>query len=154
MPHQFYTSGSIRWDTIRSPHGDLWATVGNLVEKKCIRPNGDRPLSARSLRDSSRMIARISSDLYKVKLAGRWRADSQAVTCRWPQDHPAVYTDYHAGICRFTSWITHSSIKAGLWWMISQDEQTSRWILLSQFMLRCKCKYQWSKLMLWCLVRY
>ena len=138
MPHRFYSSGGIRWDTVRSPHGNLWATVGNVAEKNRRRPNRDRALSARAPRDSSRMIARSSSDLYKVKLAGRWRADSRAVTCRWPQDHPAVYTDDRAGICQFTSWITHSSIKAGLWWMISQDEQTSRWILLSQFMLQFK----------------
>ena len=88
--------------------------------------------------DSSRMIERRSTDIYKGKPAGRWPANSRAFTCRSPQDHPAVSMDDHAGICRFTSWIPHSSIKAGLWWMISQDEHTSRWILLSQFMLQFK----------------
>ena len=40
-------------------------------KKKRRRPNGDWPLSAQSPRDSSRMIARRSSDIYKGKLAGR-----------------------------------------------------------------------------------
>ena len=138
MPERFYSSGGIPWDTIRSPHGDPWATVQNLAEKNCRQPNGDWPLSVRSLRDSSRMIAQRSSDVYKGKLAGRWFADSQAITCRSPQDHPAVYMGDHAGISWFPLWIPHNSIKVGLWWMISQDEQTSRWILLLQFILRFK----------------
>ena len=135
MPQRFYSSGSI---PVRSLHGDPWATVRNLAEKNCRRPNGDRPLSVRSLRDSSRMIARTSSDIYKGKLAGQLFRDSRAITCRSPPDHPAVYMGDRAGIPLFPPWIPHSSIKAGLWWMISQDEQTSRWILPLQFILRFK----------------
>ena len=136
MPQRFYSSGGTPRDTVRSPHGDLWATVRNLVEKIRRRPNGDQGISVRSSRDSSRVIERRSTDVYKGKLAGRWPADSRAFTCRSPQDHPAVTTDDRTGICRFTSWIPHSSIKAGLLWRISQDEQTSRWTLWSQFMFK------------------
>ena len=136
MPQRFYSSGSTPWDTVRSPHGDLWATVRNLAKKIRRRPNGDQGISVWSSGDSSRMIEQRSTDVYKGKLAGWWPADSRAFTCRSLQDHPAVSTDDRTGICRFTSWIPHSSIKAGLLWMISQDEQTSRWTLLSQFMFK------------------
>ena len=93
MPQRFYSSGSIPRDTVRSMHGDPWATVQNLAKKIRRRPNGDRSFSAWSPRDSSWIIARRSTDVYKGKLAGRWPTDSCAVTCRSPQDHPAVYTD-------------------------------------------------------------
>ena len=40
-------------DGIVQPSGsDPWATVRNLVEKTCGRPNRDRPLSIQPLRDS------------------------------------------------------------------------------------------------------
>ena len=136
MPQRFYSSGGTPWDTVRSPHGDLRATVRNLAEKICRRPNGDQGISLRSSGDSSQVIKRRSTDVYKGKLAGRWPADSHAFTCRSPQDQPVVSTDDRTGICRFTSWIPYSSIKAGLLWMISQDEQTSRWTLLWQFIFK------------------
>ena len=136
MPQRFYSSGGTPRDTVQSPHGDLLATVWNLAEKIRRRHNGDRGISVWSSGDSSRMIERRSTDVNKGKLARRWPADSRAFTCRSPQDHPAVSMDDRTGICRFTSWIPHSSIKAGLLWMISQDEQTSRWTLLSQFMFK------------------
>ena len=136
MPQRFYSSGGTPRGAVRSPHGDLWATVQNLVEKIHRRPNGHWGISVRSSGDSSRVIERRSTDIYKGKLARRWPADSRAFICRSPQDHPVVTTDDRTGIWRFTSLIPHSSIKAGLLWMISQDEQTSRWTLLLQFMLK------------------
>ena len=122
MPERFYSSSGIPW-----------ATVRNLVEKKRLRPKRDLPLSVRPPLDSPLMIARRSNGVYKRKLAG---GDSQ-IPCRSPICHRSIIarlpTSDRRGICRFPPWIPHSSIKAGLWWMSSQDEQTSRWILLLQF---------------------
>ena len=136
MLQWFSSSAGTQWDPVRSPLGDPWATVGNLAEKIHRRPNGDQPFSARSSQDPSRIIVRRSTDGYKGKPIGQRSADSHVVTRKAPLDDPPINTDDRAEIHRLTFWIPHSSIKAGLLWMNSQDEQTSRWILLSQFMFR------------------
>ena len=136
MPHRFSSSGGAPWDTVRAPCGDPWATVGNLAEKIHLRPNGDRPFSVRSSPDASHVIERRSADAYKGSPVRRRSCDSRTVTREAPFDDPPISTDNRAGIRRLTPWIPHSSIKAGLSWRSSQDEQTSRWILLWQFMFR------------------
>ena len=136
MPRRFSSSAGTPWDTVRAPRSDLWATVGNLAEKIRQQPNGDRPFSVRSSPDASRVIERRSADAYKGSPVWRRSCDSRSVTREAPFDDLPISTDDRAGIRRLTPWIPHSSIKAGLSWRSSQDAQTSRWILLSQFMFR------------------
>ena len=136
MPPRFSSSAGAPWDTVQSPRGDLWATVANLAEKIPRRPNGDRQFSVRSLPDASCVIERRSADGYKGSPAWRRSCDSCVVTHEALFDDPPISMDDRAGIRRLTLWIPHSSIKAGLLWRSSQDAQTSRWILLLQFMFR------------------
>ena len=137
MPPHFSSCAGAPCDIVRSPSGDPWATVGNAAVKICWRPNGDLAFSVRWPHDASRVIERRSADAYKGTPTWRDSCDSSAVTCEAPFDDPAIETDDRAGIRRLTPWIPHSSInKAGLWWRSSQDAQTSRWILLSQFIVQ------------------
>ena len=126
MPPHFSSSG-----------GDPWATVGNVAVKIRRRSNGDLAFSVRWPHDASRVIEWRSADAYKGTHAW-WRScDSRAVIREAPFDDPAIETDDRKGIRRLTPWIPHSSInRAGLWWRSSQDAQTSRWILLSQFIVQ------------------
>ena len=133
MHQQIHSSGGIPRDTVRLPLGDPWATVWNIAEKKRRRPNGDQPLSVQPPRGAPQIIAWRTTGVYKRKLTG-WRlADFKPITSRSPLDHARFPTGDRPGICRCPPWTPHSSIKAGLWWMSSQDKQTSRWILLLQF---------------------
>ena len=137
MPPHFSSSASAPWDTVRSMRGDPWATVGNLAVKIHRGPNGDLAFSVRWPHDASRVIERRSADAYKGTPAWWPSCDSRAVTREAPFDDPAIATVDRAGIRQLTPWIPHSSInRAGLSWRSSQDAQTSRWILLSQFIVQ------------------
>ena len=137
MPPHFSSSTGAPWYTVRAPRGDPWATVGNVVVKIRRRPSGDLAFCVRSPQDASRVIERRSADAYTGTPAWRRSCDSRAVTREAPFDDPATDTDDRAGIRRLAPWIPHSSInRAGLSWRSSHDAQTSRWILLSQFIVQ------------------
>ena len=137
MPPHFSSSAGAPWDTVRSLSGDPWATVGKVAVKIRRRLNGDLAISIRWPHDASRVIEWRSADAYKGTPTWRPSCDSCAVTHEAPFDDPATATEDRARIRWLTPWTPHSCInRAGLTWRSSQDAHTSRWILLSQFIVQ------------------